>query len=367
MGSAIPKTACMEAARAENRYFVIPPRSSDTIAWNPFDPEDLPVPDCAYLGRVLAAMEQSAAIRGFTFYLTSNLETLPSYGAEVVVVHISDEWCSVPRYARKVRAIFKTYGTTLHIHWGALLHPTLYDLAALAQDLRTSARRLPAVLDALLASLQRKEPRARIHSIPLGYYRQMAIPFVEIEKRAFDVYFAGSIANNSSKTARPATRLTPKYLSRKQMLDRLNKLAVQNPQFAIATSLTASFLETTDDEFTRYSKAMMETKICLVPRGTSLETYRFFEGLRSGCVVVCERLPHRWFYDGSPAIAIRSWSELDRLIPALLEDPAKLGELSRASLRWWSQYCSEEALGAYIAERIDLGPSAVLGTDRATG
>jgi hypothetical protein len=352
MDSAIPNDSSMEVPRPNNRYFVIPPHSRDAIAWNPLDAEDVPIPDCLYIGRVLAAMEQSAPMRGLTFYITSSLTTLPSYGADVVAIHISDEWCMTPRYARNVRAIFKTYGDSLRVHWTALLRPTLYGLAALAQDLRTAVRRIPAVIAPKRAAFLGRGEKARVYAIPLGYYRQTEVPFVQIDRRIFDVYFAGSVANNSSKTSRASTRLTPKYISRKQMLDRVRKLATDNPQFAITTSLTASFSETTDDEFTSYSKAMMETKICLVPRGTSLETYRFFEGLRSGCVIICERLPHRWFYDGSPAISVRSWSELDRLIPTLLRDAAKLRECSEASLSWWAENCSERAVGAYIAERI---------------
>ncbi len=337
----------MVTVGAKNRYVVMPPRRRDEIPWNPCDPSDIPVPDCAYIGRALAAMERLVPTTGLTFYLTSDLQWLPSYGPNVVVLLISDEWCRVPRYAHDVRVIFKTYGTALAVNWRALTHPTLYDLAALAQDVRTSIRRLPGLLRARRHADRSSAP---IFPIPLGYFRQILVPPIDIAQRRFDVYFAGSVTNNGVVSRR--SRLSPKYLSRAIMLEQLRGVHAAHPELAITTSLTASFLDTTEDDATRYSRAMMETKICLVPRGTSLETYRYFEGLRSGCVVVTERLPQRWFYDEAPTIRVRSWSELDRLIPRLLADPDRLAELSRASFAWWSAHCSEDAVGAYIAARI---------------
>ena len=92
----------------------------------------------------------------------------------------------------------------------------------------------------------------------------------------------------------------------------------------------------------------METKICLVPRGTSFETFRFFEALRYGCVVVTEALPSRWFYKGAPVIQITDWSELEKILEKLLSDKQVLQEKHQESLNWWHKKCSEETVGAYI-------------------
>ena len=214
--------------------------------------------------------------------------------------------------------------------------------------------RPPTVRTDLRGIVRGQRLRWPIYDLPLGYFRQLALPFVPIAERHFDVYFAGSIQNKGA-AARPLNRFTPKFISRANMLDRLRRISTRRPSLAIATALTRGFSQTTDDEVTQYSQTMMATKICLVPRGTSLETYRYFEGLRAGCVVVTEALPHRRYYDGSPAIRVRSWSELDELVPLLLADPARLEQLSRASRTWWAEHCSEEVVGSYLAARVRDG------------
>lgn len=95
----------------------------------------------------------------------------------------------------------------------------------------------------------------------------------------------------------------------------------------------------------------MNTKICLVPRGSYFETFRFFEALRYGCIVIAEKLPSHWFYDGSPAIQVADWSELDDVIE-LIENNSLL-ELHQKSLDWWNTLCSETAVGKYMADKLN--------------
>jgi hypothetical protein len=98
---------------------------------------------------------------------------------------------------------------------------------------------------------------------------------------------------------------------------------------------------------------MMSSRICLAPRGTSVETFRLFEGLRCGCVVACDPLPRRWFYTGGPFVEVTRWSELERALAPLLDDPAALARAQAASLAWWNERCSEAAVGRFLAERLN--------------
>jgi hypothetical protein len=97
----------------------------------------------------------------------------------------------------------------------------------------------------------------------------------------------------------------------------------------------------------------MNARVCLAPRGTSVETFRLLEGLRAGCVVVAERLPRHPFYDGAPILTLDRWDHLERTLWPVLEDPAELRRRHQASRAWWHERCSEEAVGRLVAERLN--------------
>ena len=71
------------------------------------------------------------------------------------------------------------------------------------------------------------------------------------------------------------------------------------------------------------------------------KTYRFFEGMRQGCVVICNRLPPHWFYVGCPAIQIDDWGSLEAEVKALTADPQRLSDLYRETVAWWRTKSSE--------------------------
>ncbi len=66
-----------------------------------------------------------------------------------------------------------------------------------------------------------------------------------------------------------------------------------------------------------------------------------------------EALPSRWFYDGAPAIQITDWSKLEGILEKLSENKRLMQEKHQESLNWWKTKCSEAAVGAYIAEKLN--------------
>jgi hypothetical protein len=96
----------------------------------------------------------------------------------------------------------------------------------------------------------------------------------------------------------------------------------------------------------------MASRVCLAPRGNSVETFRLFEGMRYGCVVVCDPQPRRWFYDGAPVVTVTRWRDLPRILDGLLSDEAGLRQRHEATLAWWRERCGEDALGAFMAARV---------------
>ena len=137
------------------------------------------------------------------------------------------------------------------------------------------------------------------------------------------------------------------------MLFAVSALQRDRPRLRSEIRLTARFQESADAAPEVYSRGLMDARICLAPRGTSAETFRILEGLRCGCVVVCESLPRRWFYTGAPLVRLRRWRDLPRRLAPLLDDPAALADHHRRSLAWWQARCSEAAIGRYMASCLN--------------
>lgn len=190
--------------------------------------------------------------------------------------------------------------------------------------------------------------------LPLGYARQTDLPGKPFGSRNYLVGFLGSIENRQYPKFSPKRLVaTPKVIARSRMAHSLQKLAASAPE-SVFYGATASFTESTmTGAGDRYTEIMADTKIALAPRGSSAETYRFFEAMRQGCVVICDRLPPHWFYVGCPAIQIGDWSNLETEVKALSADPERLMDLHRRSLAWWNEKLSEHAVAQVIARSLE--------------
>lgn len=348
----------------KNSYFLCLQYQAEPIAWDPASsPQGRTVHE-RYFGEVFQAFERHLDAEGLTIYLTWDLDTLPSYGSDVVAVVMGDEWARVPHYSHKVLATFKCYGTNLSLGANPLLHPSRLNLLAAAKSLRDQLYRLPGLWARLSAGLRAGsfEALPPIFPIPLGYANQHDLPIKPFSERTNDIQFAGSISHNDEEHGVKRWIESPKVVSRRQMLDHLTAYQQTHPDVTMDLFVTDGFgphaAEWGADHFQKmrdaetYSTTLMDTRICLVPRGTSLETFRFFEGLRAGCVLIAERLPSRWFYDDAPVLTLDDWSELSDVLDTLLQNPNALRERHRASLHWWESVCSEEAVGRYMAHTL---------------
>ena len=355
------------SSAAQNKYYRCLTYHDRPIPWDIHDPEQSERSD--YLRRTLQVMERHLECDGLTFYITWNLDELPSYGEDVVAIVMGDEWSQVPAYAHRVLATFKCYGSSPELAARPLRAPTYLNALLAAKYVRMRLHQLPGALRHRLHLLKRRlqgQDCPPIYDFPLGYGNQLELPITPITERSLDVFFAGSIEQGGSHPVwSPRHWLrSPKVVARNRMMQAVDQLAKDHPSFNIRIHTNDRFVlnaleygltepgEVLDAQ--AYSETLMDTEICLVPRGTSPETFRFFEGLRYGCVLITERLPSRWFYDGAPGIQVDDWSELDTLIPQLLDDPKRMEEVHEASLEWWSTVCSEEAVGQFIAYKINI-------------
>jgi hypothetical protein len=306
-----------------------------------------------YWVRIFKEFEKCSSLSGLTFYLISNhilVDELPSYGDDVVAVIRSDEECWIPPYLNKVRYVFKTYGFE---PWcGASLSEQ--SPASIMKCMRDWGRWSWRYLSYLRHGKFSPAQGDRKMVLPLGYARQTDLPGKPFESRRFLVGFLGSIENRAySKFSPKRLVATPKVIARSRMADALQKLVAWAPE-SVFYGTTASFTESTmTGAGDRYTEIMADTKIALAPRGSSVETYRFFEAMRQGCIVICDRLPPHWFYVGCPALQIDDWSNLEAEVKALSADPERLKDLHRRSLAWWDEKLSERAVAQVIAKCLE--------------
>ena len=312
-----------------------------------------------YFLKVFETIEKSSSIENYIFYLTwSNLARLPSYGQNVVAVVLGDEWCRTPKYCHLVKAVFKCYGTSPTLEYN-LLRPSYLNLMALFNFMRVYTLGMPGKVNYALQKLKNERVGtvkiAPIYDIPLGYFNQWNLPIKPIQDRLYDVSFAGSIEQKKMHSVWSWNYWlkSPKTIARKKMLSAINVVQTKNPDIKFDLTIHSHFGASVGADINNYCEKLMNTKICLVPRGTSLETYRFFEAIRYGCIVVTEALPSKWFYDDSPAIKVTDWSELVEILDKLLGDRELMKKKHQESLNWWRTKCSEVAVADYIALKLN--------------
>lgn len=305
-----------------------------------------------YWVRVFKEIEKRSSVGGLIFYVVWHhglVRDLPSYGDNVVAILLMDENRAIPHYLSKVRFVFKTYG------FRPWCNPSLrgQSAASLLKFLKECAVWVSHFAFFLLASGVSTVQKNKM-VIPLGYARQTDVPLKTFETRHYLVGFLGSIEHNRHYPFSLRALLgTPKGAARSRMVESLQKLAATMPD-SVFLGATGSFNESIKAGGGRYSEIMSETKICMAPRGSSVETYRFFEAMRQGCVVICDRLPPHWFYAGCPAIQIDDWRDAAAEVRALSADLQRLSKLHRASLVWWETKLSEPAVAELIVKSLEV-------------
>lgn len=346
--------------RHRNRYFVCPIYQDEADAWDPYTRDKvLEHGQLDYLGGILETVEESGKVSGFTFYITWRVDELPTYGSDVVAVIVGDEWGRYPQYASQVGAVFKMMGTDFRFEADPRRAPPTLTLVTALKYTRTQLLRVPNLLRSVWDRRPGAPSPAPIYDIPLGYYSQDDLPLKPLADRQHDLYFSGSLANAAYDWHHPQSwSRTPKDVSRSQLVAGLREVKAARPDLDVLIDVRESFVPNVtgceDDAPARsYSEIMMDTRICPVPRGTRLETGRLYEALRYGCVIISEPLPDRWFLRGLPSVVLHDWSELPAVVDELVENPERMERLHRDALQWWADTCSEEAVGRYLADRLN--------------
>jgi hypothetical protein len=190
---------------------------------------------------------------------------------------------------------------------------------------------------------------------PVGTFNQIELPIKDISERPTDLYFAGSVSHQGQPGLRE--RVSPKVTSRTEMVAASAQIARDHPEVVVKMVDTGAFHLSIGQSGEDYSRDLMDSKIALVPRGVIADTFRFWQAVRYGCVVVTDTLPrHHWLYDGAPIVKVRRWDELEDVALDLLGDEARLRDLHERSLEWWRTRAEPAVVGASMAARLDALP-----------
>jgi hypothetical protein len=324
----------------------------DTHApWDISGESENPFIDLRYFGFVFHQVDLRLPDAGLHVLATDALTgPLPVSGDNVVVLCLNDEFGRSPTYAYDVGLVVKTMGAGKRPPYVAMSPARRFPGALLVtlQEAVVQVRRLPYLTRAAAgtATHMRRPP---VIDVPLGiraFYHRELVPF---DERQYDVMFAGSLVNQPGEDARRFP--TQKVRFRRDFLTALERSREQRPEIRFSVRTVPSHW-TAMQSVKAYLDELVQSRIVLCPRGSSLDTHRFFEALRFGCVPVYEVLPRRSYYQGSPAVRCADWTKLPQVLDALLADPAGLRQRHEAALRWYDDHVAPPAVGALISDAI---------------
>ncbi|MFL6428773.1 MAG: hypothetical protein ACJ71S_11060 [Acidobacteriaceae bacterium] len=297
------------------------------------------------------------------FYLTKDPDRLPEYGSHVVAMLLEEERCKLPAYALQVGSVIRNMSDKPYVGFRLRPVPATLIGTSFFEYARDHASRMRS-----FARVRKGPTRVVAHPnifrIPLGYQSQQKLPQLSMSERALDTFFAGDIATpfpyNDYRYWIPPT----KTVTRRQLwsvLDTLRRSGEWNivlddvrPDNSASQPRSAKALN-----YQSYSERMMNSRICVAPRGSNWETYRFYEGLRAGCLVITSPFRNEPFLRGAPVITVDSWRELPKLLRRYARDIDTLERYRLASLAWWNNHCSESVIARQLAAQLNCSRLAV--------
>lgn len=267
-----------------------------------------------------------------------------------------------PRYAHRVLATFKCHRFKPWLGYNLILGSKVIFLCFFFQWCARMSRWLPGAVSLLSRRfLQTGKKHGHLGLLPLGYLAQPSKTLKPIGERQVDVFYAGSIGNFLPGSKK--SRFDVKQLLRTEMTDALRVLQTQHSSIRsrivtadsyIPHGLAWGFIDKASVfSLNEYSDLLGDSKIALVPRGTSPETFRFFEAAACGCILISDWVPDDWYFRGCPAFFIYKWAEIVKIIPKLIADPDEMLKRQQQTVEWWRQVCDEPVVAEYISSRIN--------------
>ncbi|ALI99761.1 hypothetical protein [Rufibacter tibetensis] len=198
-------------------------------------------------------------------------------------------------------------------------------------------------------------PYPNLFHLPLGYVNSTpALPVAPVHTRKTNVFFSGALHFARLSLYQ---HFTPYNFLPNRIWQRFHRFIYSKTEFD--TYYPDSFIRFNKQGFKSglnprdFAAMLYNSKIVICPRGViSYETFRHFEAMRAGCIIISEKLPETFFYSNSPMLILSEWSKLDNVIKHLLANPEEQERLQAATLDWWNNVCSEQAIAQYIYDKL---------------
>ena len=169
---------------------------------------------------------------------------------------------------------------------------------------------------------------------PLGFQRGFpSIPLKPMKERAIDVGFLGRMYPHRKAFL---TELTNHPKLKPFRLDLISERRVSIPEYA-------AFL------------GDAKISLCL-PGNYSPETFRFYESLKFGCVVVSAKMPSNGLYQSHPGFQLDDFNDANQVAEVLLsvlEAPEQLDSLGKRAMETWETQYSPAAVAGKIRQVVE--------------
>ena len=197
-----------------------------------------------------------------------------------------------------------------------------------------------------------------IFPFPIGYHKEVThLPIVPINERSINVFFSGTMKWDSRlsfyKELSPLRFLPDRLFFRlSQKFKRYYPTDCSEIFHDSKINFTSGFA--TGIPGNEYAHILYNSKIVLCPQGcTSSETFRHYEAMRAGCIIITSDLPDTKFYKNAPFIILKDWKKIKSTVRTLLMQRDKMQELHLATLDWWEEKCNEGAVAKYMTRTIN--------------
>lgn len=194
-------------------------------------------------------------------------------------------------------------------------------------------------------------------SLQLGYHTQTKNKeIIPITERLFNLSFTGCLNRNRVQLVSILSNIPIKWIAMGMVFNK--KLILKIINGLIKFKFNKDYFQF-NDGFNNglneedYNFILRNTKIALCPKGwVNQETFRLYESMKWGCVVISEDLPNRSYYKGIPIIRVKDWSEGIEVANRLIEDTNELERLSKKNIQFYKDNLSPEATANLIIKRI---------------